>query len=70
MPKIFHDREQVRNRPFYYSAYDTICSEVIVDTPTGEYRMLRTDILHDAGDSLNPVIDINQVKGGFAQGMG
>ncbi|WP_164247981.1 molybdopterin cofactor-binding domain-containing protein, partial [Stenotrophomonas maltophilia] len=69
-PKIFYDREQARGRPFYYFAYGAACSEVIVDTLTGEYRMLRTDILHDVGDSLNPAIDIGQVEGGFVQGMG
>lgn len=69
-PKIFYDREQARGRPFYYFAYGAACSEVVVDTLTGEYRMLRTDILHDVGDSLNPAIDIGQVEGGFVQGMG
>ena len=69
-PKIFYDRDQARGRPFYYFAYGAACSEVIVDTLTGEYRMLRSDILHDVGASLNPAIDIGQVEGGFVQGMG
>jgi len=69
-PKIFYDRSQARGRPFYYYAYGAACSEVIVDTLTGEYRMLRSDILHDVGASLNPAIDIGQVEGGFVQGMG
>ncbi|NIU61574.1 MAG: xanthine dehydrogenase molybdopterin binding subunit, partial [Pseudomonas stutzeri] len=69
-PKIYYDRSQARGRPFYYFAYGAACSEVIVDTLTGEYRMLRTDILHDVGASLNPAIDIGQVEGGFVQGMG
>ncbi|MBV4530747.1 xanthine dehydrogenase molybdopterin binding subunit [Pseudomonas sp. SWRI107] len=69
-PKIFYDRSQARGRPFYYYAFGAACVEVIVDTLTGEYKMLRADILHDVGDSLNPAIDIGQVEGGFVQGMG
>ncbi len=69
-PKIYYDRSQARGRPFYYYAYGAACSEVIVDTLTGEYRMLRSDILHDVGASLNPAIDIGQVEGGFVQGLG
>ena len=69
-PKIYYDRDQARGRPFYYYAYGAACSEVLVDTLTGEYRMLRSDILHDVGASLNPAIDIGQVEGGFIQGMG
>ena len=57
-------------RPFYYFAYGAACSEVIVDTMTGEMRVTRVDILHDVGKSLNPAIDIGQIEGGFVQGMG
>jgi len=69
-PKIFYDRSQARGRPFYYYAFGVACAEVIVDTLTGEYKMLRTDILHDVGASLNPAIDIGQVEGGYLQGAG
>ncbi|TWI52821.1 xanthine dehydrogenase molybdenum binding subunit apoprotein [Pseudomonas duriflava] len=69
-PKIFYDREQACGRPFYYFAFGAACSEVLIDTLTGEYKLLRTDILHDVGASLNPAIDIGQVEGGFVQGMG
>jgi xanthine dehydrogenase large subunit len=69
-PKISWDREKVSGRPFYYFAYGAACSEVIVDTMTGEMRVTRVDILHDVGKSLNPAIDIGQIEGGFVQGMG
>lgn len=69
-PKIYYDRDNARGRPFYYFAYGVACSEVVVDTLTGEYKILRADILHDVGASLNPAIDIGQVEGAFVQGAG
>ncbi len=69
-PKIYYDRETARGRPFYYFAYGAACSEVVIDTLTGEYKILRVDILHDVGASLNPAIDIGQIEGAFVQGAG
>lgn len=69
-PKIFYDRDKGEGRPFFYFAYGASCSEVSVDTLTGEYKVKRVDILHDVGSSLNPAIDIGQIEGGFIQGMG
>ncbi|VXC61468.1 Xanthine dehydrogenase, molybdenum binding subunit apoprotein [Pseudomonas sp. 8Z] len=69
-PKIYYDRDKAAGRPFYYYAYGVACVEALIDTLTGEYRMLRADLLHDVGDSLNPAIDIGQVEGAFIQGMG
>ena len=69
-PKVWYDRERARGRPFYYFAYGVAASEVVIDTLTGEYRLLRADILHDVGRSLNPAIDQGQIEGGFVQGMG
>ena len=70
VPGIHYDRQAGRGQPFYYFSYGAACSEVVIDTLTGEYRLLRADILHDVGASLNPAIDIGQVEGGFVQGMG
>lgn len=70
VPGIHYDREAGRGTPFYYYAFGAACVEVIIDTLTGEYRLLRADILHDVGASLNPAIDIGQVEGGFVQGVG
>jgi xanthine dehydrogenase large subunit len=69
-PGLSWDRETLQGRPFYYFAYGAAVSEVVVDTLTGEWRLLRADVLHDAGRSLNPAIDIGQVEGAFVQGMG
>ena len=69
-PKIVWDRIKGAGRPFYYFAYGAAVTEVAVDTLTGENRMLRCDILHDAGASLNPAIDLGQVEGAFIQGAG
>jgi xanthine dehydrogenase large subunit len=69
-PKIHWDRAAGKGRPFYYYAYGAACSEVTIDTLTGEYRIDRTDILHDVGRSLNPALDKGQVEGAFIQGMG
>ncbi len=69
-PKISWDRIAGRGRPFYYFAYGAAVTEVVIDTLTGENRILRTDILHDAGASLNPALDIGQIEGGYVQGAG
>lgn len=69
-PKIHWDREKAMGQPFFYFAYGAACSEVTIDTMTGEMRVDRVDILHDVGKSLNPAIDIGQIEGGFVQGMG
>jgi xanthine dehydrogenase large subunit len=57
-------------RPFFYFAYGAAVTEVVIDTLTGENRILRTDILHDTGASLNPALDIGQIEGGYVQGAG
>ncbi|TBW37235.1 xanthine dehydrogenase molybdopterin binding subunit [Siculibacillus lacustris] len=69
-PDITWDRAEAHGRPFYYYAYGAACSEVVIDTLTGEMRVLRVDILHDVGRSLNPAIDLGQIEGGFVQGLG
>jgi xanthine dehydrogenase large subunit len=69
-PKLEWDRIKGQGRPFFYFAYGAALTEVVVDRLTGENRILRADILHDAGASLNPALDIGQVEGGYVQGAG
>jgi xanthine dehydrogenase large subunit len=69
-PKIHYDKHTLTGRPFYYFSYGAACTEVAIDTLTGENRVLKVDILHDVGTSINPAIDIGQIEGGFIQGMG
>jgi xanthine dehydrogenase large subunit len=69
-PKIHYDKTTLTGRPFYYFSYGAACSEVAIDTLTGESRVLKVDILHDVGTSINPAIDIGQIEGGFIQGVG
>ena len=69
-PKINWDKFQAKGRPFFYFAYGAAVTEVAIDTLTGENRILRVDILHDVGKSLNPAIDLGQIEGGFIQGAG
>ncbi|MBM9594265.1 xanthine dehydrogenase molybdopterin binding subunit [Roseitranquillus sediminis] len=69
-PKLEWDRIAGRGRPFFYFAQGVAATEVVIDTLTGENRILRTDILHDCGASLNPAVDMGQIEGGFVQGAG
>jgi xanthine dehydrogenase large subunit len=69
-PKIGYDRRTWTGMPFYYFCYGAAVSEVAIDTLTGENRLLRVDILHDVGKSLNPAVDMGQIEGGFIQGVG
>jgi xanthine dehydrogenase large subunit len=69
-PDIHFNFKTARGRPFHYYAYGAAVSEVGVDGFTGQFRLLRTDILHDAGESISPVVDRGQIEGGFLQGVG
>lgn len=69
-PKIHYDRDKSKGQPFFYFANGAAVSEVLIDTLTGENKLLRTDICQDVGHSINPAIDIGQIEGAFIQGMG
>jgi len=59
-------------KPFHgdYFTFGAACSEIELDVLTGETQVLRSDILFDVGQSLNPGIDIAQIEGAFAWGIG
>ena len=69
-PDLHWDRIKGQGRPFFYFAYGAAVTEVVIDTLTGENRILRADLLHDTGASLNPVLDIGQIEGAYVQGAG
>jgi len=69
-PNIGWDKKKGWGRPFNYYAFGMCVSEVMIDVLTGQHTLLRTDILHDVGDSLNPAIDMGQIEGGYIQGVG
>ncbi|MDP5085239.1 MAG: xanthine dehydrogenase molybdopterin binding subunit [Yoonia sp.] len=69
-PDLAWDRIKGTGTPFFYFAQGAAVTEVVIDTLTGENRILRTDLLHDAGASLNPALDIGQIEGGYVQGAG
>ena len=69
-PKIHFDKKNFKGRPFLYFCYGAAVSEVIIDVLTGENKILRADILHDAGKAINPAIELGQIEGGFVQGAG
>ena len=69
-PNVDFNFKTSRGAPFHYYAYGVAVSEVEVDGFTGQFRLMRTDILHDAGDSISPIVDRGQIEGGFLQGVG
>lgn len=69
-PGIYYDKQKGKGKPFHYFAFGMAVTEVELDTLTGYVKVLRTDILHDVGKSLNEKIDIGQIEGGFIQGLG
>ena len=69
-PGIYFDREKGKGTPFHYFAFGMAVSEVLIDTLTGHVNLLRTDILHDVGKSINEHLDRGQIEGGFVQGLG
>jgi xanthine dehydrogenase large subunit len=69
-PEIHWDRANAKGKPFFYFAFGAACAEVVIDALTGEMKVLRADLLHDVGASLNPALDLGQVEGAFIQGMG
>ncbi|XP_011496569.1 PREDICTED: xanthine dehydrogenase-like, partial [Ceratosolen solmsi marchali] len=69
-PDIGYDFEKNTGTLFDYFTYGAACSEVEIDCLTGDHQVLRTDIVIDLGESLNPAIDIGQVEGAFMQGYG
>jgi xanthine dehydrogenase large subunit len=69
-PKINFDKKKFHGRPFYYFCYGAAVTEVTIDTLTGENIIDRVDVVHDAGNAINPALELGQIEGGFVQGQG
>jgi xanthine dehydrogenase large subunit len=69
-PDIKYDFTTLQGKAFYYNCYGAAVTEVEIDTRTGEWWLQAVDIVHDAGQSINPSIDIGQIEGAYVQGMG
>ncbi len=69
-PGVHFDRAIGKGKPYHYFSFGMAVTEVQVDTLTGHVQLLRADLLHDVGDSLNPGIDIGQIEGAYVQGLG
>ena len=69
-PDIKYDFMTLQGKAFYYFCYGAAVTEVEIDTRTGEWWLQKVDIVHDAGKSINPAIDMGQIEGAYVQGMG
>jgi xanthine dehydrogenase large subunit len=69
-PDIYFDKEKMQGKPFHYFAFGMAVSEVLLDILTGHHKILKTFIIQDAGHTINKLVDIGQVEGGFIQGVG
>uniref|UniRef100_A0A3B4XG15 Xanthine dehydrogenase/oxidase n=1 Tax=Seriola lalandi dorsalis TaxID=1841481 RepID=A0A3B4XG15_SERLL len=69
-PDLHMDWDKMEGQPYAYFTYGACCCEVELDSLTGDYRTVRTDIVVDIGRSVNPSVDIGQIEGAFIQGVG
>ncbi|KAK4295724.1 hypothetical protein Pmani_031735 [Petrolisthes manimaculis] len=69
-PDLSYNMEKNEGRLFNYFSYGAAVTEVEIDCLTGDHTVVRTDIVMDVGESLNPAIDIGQIEGAFTQGQG
>ena len=69
-PDIKYDFMTLQGKAFYYNCYGAAVTEVEIDTRTGEWWLKAVDIVHDAGQSINPAVDLGQIEGAYIQGMG
>jgi xanthine dehydrogenase molybdopterin binding subunit/xanthine dehydrogenase small subunit len=69
-PGIWWSWATSSGRPFQYFACGAAVAEVEVDGFNGMHRVLKVDIVHDVGNSLNPGVDLGQIEGALVQGIG
>lgn len=69
-PEVYFDKAKEKGHPFAYHVWGAAAITVTVDCLRGTYDIDDVYIAHDLGRSINPVVDIGQIEGGLAQGLG
>lgn len=69
-PIIHFDKSKEKGHPFAYHVYGTAIITVTVDCIRGTYQIDSVKIIHDFGNSMNPIVDLGQIEGGVVQGIG
>jgi len=69
-PDVHFDWSTGKGHPFSYHVYGTSVTQVTVDCIRGNYEIDFVKVVHDYGQSMNPMIDLGQIEGGIVQGIG
>jgi xanthine dehydrogenase large subunit len=69
-PVIHFDKTIEKGHPFAYHVYGTAIIIATVDCLRGTYEIDAVHAVHDAGNSINHVVDLGQCEGGIVQGIG
>ncbi|HKO79416.1 MAG TPA: molybdopterin cofactor-binding domain-containing protein, partial [Chitinophagaceae bacterium] len=69
-PGIHFDPAKEKGHPFAYHVYGTAIITVTIDCLRGIYEVDSVKVVHDAGNSMNRIVDMGQCEGGIVQGIG
>ncbi len=69
-PSVHFDWTTAKGHPFAYHVFGTAVVAVTVDCLRGIYEIDAVKVVHDAGNSMNELIDKGQLEGGIVQGIG
>ncbi|MEP7374487.1 MAG: molybdopterin cofactor-binding domain-containing protein [Chitinophagaceae bacterium] len=69
-PDIHFDPAKEKGHPFAYHVYGTAIVSATIDCLRGIYEVDAVKVVHDAGNSMNKLVDMGQCEGGIVQGIG